>query len=50
MSKVAYDYKLRAEMIYEREVHFSERDFFNQKYFPKVIVVRKRKHDASAHK
>lgn len=40
---VAYDYKQRCEMIYEREIHFKEGDFLNQQYFPNILVVRRKK-------
>jgi hypothetical protein len=30
-------------MIYEREVHFTQDDFSNERYFPNIIVIRKKK-------
>ena len=30
-------------MIYEREVHFSDKDYENQTYFPGILIVRKKK-------
>jgi len=30
-------------MIYEREIHFTEEDFDNEKYFPNILIVRKKK-------
>ena len=32
-------------MIFEREAHFTGKDFLNDIYFPKILVVRKRKED-----
>jgi len=40
---VAHDYHQRAIMIYEREVHFTQDDFSNERYFPNIIVIRKKK-------
>lgn len=35
-------------MIYEREIHFNQNDFENEIYFPKVLVIRKKKRDSRA--
>lgn len=40
---VAHDYHQKAELIYEREIHFGKSDFENEKYFPEIIIVRKKK-------
>ena len=33
-------------MIYEKELHFSEKDYNNENYFPSILVVRRKKgHD-----
>jgi len=40
---VAHDYKERVTLIYERENHFTEKDFNNQIHFPNILIVRKRK-------
>ena len=34
-------------MIYERELHFKDKDFLNDQYFPKILVVRKKLDDSS---
>ena len=39
----AHDYHQRAIMIYEREVHFTPDDFQNERYFPNIILVQKKK-------
>ena len=39
----AYNYKERVQMIYEREIHFSENDLVDPIYFPKILIVRKKK-------
>ena len=39
----AFDYKQKVDMIYEREMHFDEHDFDNELYFPKILIIRKRK-------
>jgi hypothetical protein len=43
--KVNYDYLQRIKMIFEREAHFIEKDFNNNIYFPKILVVRKKKQE-----
>ena len=40
---VAHDYRERIKMVYEREIHFTEDDLENGVYFPKILIVRKRK-------
>ena len=40
---VAHDYRERVKMVYEREIHFTEADFENEIYFPKILIVRKKK-------
>ena len=47
--KEAYDYFQRAGMIYEREVHFSEKVFENSVWFPKFLIIRKKK-ETNTHK
>jgi hypothetical protein len=41
--KVAYDYKERVSMIHEREIFFGESDLADQRLFPEILVVRKKK-------
>jgi hypothetical protein len=36
----AYDYKQRADLIYEKEIHFKPKDFDNEIYFPNILIVR----------
>jgi hypothetical protein len=43
--KVAYDYQERVSMIHEREIFFGEGDFTNERLFPKLLIVRKKKED-----
>ena len=50
MSKEAFDYKLRASMIYEREVHFAKHTFENERNFPKIILIRKVKENEKNYK
>ena len=38
--KESHDYKIRALMIYEREILFSEKDFHDYKIFPKILIIR----------
>lgn len=40
---VAHDYKQKAELIYEREIHFKKDEFENEVFFPEIIIVRKKK-------
>ena len=42
-NKEAFDYQQRAAMIYEREVHFRQRHFDDEFYFPTILIVRKMK-------
>ena len=37
-------------MIYEREVHFTDLEFDNPKYFPDILIVRKKKFQESSQK
>lgn len=42
MAKIkALNYKIKAEMIYEREIHFNLNDLQNRKYFPKFLILRR---------
>ena len=41
MNKEAFDYQQRAVMIYEREVHFTQKHFEDDQLFPGVIIVRR---------
>ena len=43
---IAYDYKLRVDMIHERENHFREKDFETERFFPNILIVRKRKENS----
>jgi hypothetical protein len=36
----ATGYKVKVEMIAERELRFSEEDFKNEEYFPKYLIIR----------
>jgi hypothetical protein len=40
---IAHDYRQKANLIYEQEIQFTKKDFKNQKYFPDILVVRKKK-------
>ena len=42
-NKIAHDYKQRVGMIYEREIHFSTKQFEDEVNFPSIIIVRKKK-------
>jgi len=39
----ALDYRERILMIYEIEIHFNNEDLNNPKYFPNILIVRKKK-------
>ena len=39
----AHDFRQRVEMIYEREIHFSEKELNDERLFPNILIVRKKK-------
>jgi hypothetical protein len=39
----AHDYHQRSKLIYEMEVHFSRSEIENPTYFPRILIVRKKK-------
>lgn len=41
--KVAHNYQQKASMIYELEMHFGDKQFENILYFPRILIVRKKK-------
>ena len=43
VNHIAYDYKEKVDMIYEKEMYFNERDLENEIYFPNILIVRKAK-------
>jgi ABC-type polar amino acid transport system ATPase subunit len=44
--KENYNFRERSKMIYQREVRFNEKDFSNNIWFPKLLVVRKKQQEA----
>ena len=42
-NKDSHDYQQRIVMIYEREVHFNQKQFEDKKNFPDILIVRKKK-------
>lgn len=39
----AHDYRQRVILIYEKEIHFGQKDFNNEEFFPNILIVRKKK-------
>lgn len=42
-NKDSHDYQQRIVMIYEREVHFNQKQFEDKRNFPDILIVRKKK-------
>ena len=38
---IAESFKVKVNMIAERELHFNENDFNNKDFFPKYLILRK---------
>lgn len=47
-NKDSHDYLQRIVMIYEREVHFNQKQLEDKKYFPEILIVRKKKDNNTA--
>lgn len=41
--KIAHNYQEKASMIFELEMHFSDKQLDNPLYFPRILIIRKKK-------